>query len=85
MDDTSRQAATHDPKKTDNGDSLTTLTTAQAARHLTASPRTLEAWRIRGGGPPYLRISSRCVRYRLRDLERWLDERTVRHTSEESA
>ena len=45
----------------------------QAATRLgLPSARTLEAWRRRGYGPPFLRLSPRLVRYRASDLERWL-------------
>jgi uncharacterized protein YjcR len=44
------------------------------ARVLGVSPRTLEAWRARDGGPPYVRIGA-LVRYAQADLERWLEGR----------
>lgn len=46
----------------------------EAASVLGVSPRTLESWRHRGGGPKYLKISSRCIRYRLSDLLVWQAE-----------
>ncbi|WP_409046911.1 helix-turn-helix transcriptional regulator [Microbacterium sp. HA-8] len=36
------------------------------------SPRTLEDWRVSGNGPPYLKLSYRCVRYELAAVENWL-------------
>ncbi len=39
------------------------LTTKEAAEWCNFKPRFLEARRARGGGPKYLRISSRAVRY----------------------
>lgn len=53
----------------------------EAARILNVTPRALEAWRYRGGGPHYLRISGRCIRYRLADLQAWLSERERASTS----
>ena len=47
----------------------------EAAAVLGVSQRTLEAWRHRGGGPKYIRISSRCIRYRLSDLLDWQQSR----------
>lgn len=44
------------------------LPESAAAHLLGVTPRTLQAWRLRGGGPPFVRISLRCVRYRRRDL-----------------
>lgn len=63
-----------------------TLTdTAGAARYLKLTPRALEERRRRGGGPPYVRLSATCVRYRLADLEQWIAERTYSSTAEEAA
>lgn len=47
------------------------LKTHEAADHLGVQPCTLEKWRQLEVGPPYIRISRRCVRYRMSDLERW--------------
>ena len=47
----------------------------QAAGMLQLAPRTLQQWRRAGEGPPHVRISSRCVRYRVSDLEVWAAER----------
>lgn len=47
------------------------------------SPKTLEAWRLKGYGPPYLKIG-RLVRYRGRDIRLWLDASTRHSTSEEA-
>ena len=53
-----------------------------AAKYMDLSVRTLQAWRHRGGGPRFIRISSRCIRYRKSDLDEWLESRRVRSTSE---
>ncbi|MEW6238891.1 MAG: helix-turn-helix domain-containing protein [Candidatus Omnitrophota bacterium] len=58
------------------------LTTLEAARILHLSRRTLESLRIRGGGPRFVRISNRCVRYRPEDISQWLEERSRFNTSE---
>ncbi len=47
------------------------LKQSEAAAILGVSPRTLEAWRHRGGGPLFIKISARCIRYRLADLLEW--------------
>lgn len=57
-----------------------------AAAILGLSPRTLDSWRMKGTGPPYISIgvrrfrrrgkmvlSPRCTRYRIRDLQTWID------------
>ncbi len=61
------------------------LTTRQAAKELGLSPRTLQSWRVRGGGPRYIRIGRNRVLYDPEDLESWLAERKFRSTAEESA
>jgi hypothetical protein len=49
------------------------LTESQAAQLLGLTPRALQAWRGRGCGPAYIRISCRCLRYRRKDLVAWTD------------
>jgi hypothetical protein len=46
------------------------LLPAETADFLGISPRTLEAWRLRGGGPLFCKLGSR-VRYRRSDLVAW--------------
>lgn len=58
------------------------LSPAKAAALLGASIRTLEGWRVRGGGPPYIRISSRMLRYRRGDLIQFIESRRLKSTSE---
>jgi hypothetical protein len=58
------------------------LTTPEAARLLMFKPKTLEELRRRGGGPPFVRLSRRAVRYRLSDLNAWLATRTFESTAE---
>jgi predicted DNA-binding transcriptional regulator AlpA len=53
------------------------LSQRQVAELLGLSERTLEAMRLRGTGPAFVRISRRCVRYRLTDLESFIASRTV--------
>jgi len=47
-------------------------TTKEAAAWLKTSPRKLETSRIKGDGPPFIRISSRMVRYRPQDVRAWV-------------
>lgn len=58
------------------------VTEARAAELLSVNPRTLQQWRLRGGGPPFVRISSRCVRYRWRDLLAWTEQHLRSSTSD---
>ena len=47
------------------------LTEHQVAQLLHVKVKALQAWRSRGGGPPFIKLG-RCVRYRLEDLEVFL-------------
>ena len=58
------------------------LKTEEAAEVLGVSGRYLEDLRYRGGGPQFIRLGRRCVRYRPRDLARFIAERTVCSTSD---
>ena len=57
------------------------LTTLEAARFLSLSPRTLERLRLDGSGPRYCKLG-RSVRYRPSDLDHWLACNAVASTSE---
>ena len=46
-----------------------------AADLLCLSVRTLQSWRIRLSGPPFVQVG-RAVRYRRRDLIDWIDANT---------
>ena len=60
------------------------LDTAAAARLLGLSPKTLEAYRLRGSGPAYYKAGR--VRYRREDLLAWLEaHRRPRGSDEEEA
>jgi predicted DNA-binding transcriptional regulator AlpA len=54
----------------------THLTEADTARYLGFRPSALRHWRHTGAGPPYLRIG-RAIRYRVADLDEWLDAHRV--------
>jgi hypothetical protein len=47
------------------------LSTVAAAEYLQLSARTLEKFRVTGGGPPYHKLG-RLVRYLVRDLDGWV-------------
>ena len=47
------------------------LDESEAAKFLAISVRTLQAWRTRGFGPPFVRLG-RAIRYRLKDLIEWV-------------
>ena len=57
------------------------LSTDEAAERWGLSPRSLEKWRLVGGGPPYRKLG-RLVRYHPSDLDSWLELQRRRSTSE---
>ena len=67
----------HAPISSTDPDTL--LTEAQAADFLSISMRTLQAWRVRGGGPVFIR-AGRAIRYRRRDLIEWIDSNSATST-----
>jgi len=56
------------------------LKTQEAAKKLRVTKATLESWRCRGGGPPYVKFQ-RAVRYRPEDLEAFLEKSLRTSTS----
>lgn len=58
------------------------LTTKDAARLLGVSHRTLEDWRLKGGGPRYILVGRRLVRYRISELKLFLDRPDFGNTGE---
>jgi predicted DNA-binding transcriptional regulator AlpA len=58
---------------------------AEAAFLLGLSIRTLEAARLNGGGPSYIALGRRAVRYRRRDLEEWIERHRRKSTSDPGA
>lgn len=54
--------------------------TAVASR-LGVEKKTLQAWRTRGDGPPFLKIG-RLVKYHPDDVQAWTDSRRMRSTSD---
>ena len=58
------------------------LLPAEVALILGVSRRTLEGWRLRGGGPAFVLISARACRYRRSVLEEWITARARKSTSD---
>jgi hypothetical protein len=54
------------------------LTRDEAARFLGLRPQTLANLTWQNAGPPYVRLSSRCIRYDLGELLSWMKAREVR-------
>ena len=75
-----QDSTTQNPLSNTGDDSL--LTQKQVSKILGVQTRTLESWRIRGGGPKFVRISARCIRYKIAEIREWIDKRTKSSTSE---
>jgi len=58
------------------------LNEKQAASILCYTQRALQNWRVRGGGPRYVKVSARSIRYRRRDLTSWVEKRLRAHSSQ---
>ncbi|AGA90541.1 hypothetical protein Thimo_1769 [Thioflavicoccus mobilis 8321] len=56
-------------------------TEKEAAAFLNVSPRTLQAWRVRGGGPEYVKLGNAAVRYDPAALDRFVVENTRANTA----
>jgi predicted DNA-binding transcriptional regulator AlpA len=64
------------------GDPDELLTTRETSDWIGNSTQWLEIGRHRGYGPPYVRVSPRCIRYRRGDVLDWLRQRTHARTAE---
>lgn len=60
------------------------LTQAETAELLRLSERTLERWRVLGGGPVFCKLGKRVL-YRRADLDEWIASHVVHSTSEASS
>lgn len=58
------------------------LNEREAANLLGFSSKALQAWRITGRGPKFVRISARAIRYRRADLSQWIEDRVRLSTSD---
>jgi hypothetical protein len=56
-----------------------------AADCLGYSCRALQNWRLRGGGPRFVQVSKRSVRYRRRDLVEWAEGLLRKSTSDRAS
>jgi len=68
--------STNKKKIADAGDADELLTLADLASMLKVPRQTIYAWRTRGdSGPPGIKLGKH-VRYRKREVEKWLDARS---------
>jgi predicted DNA-binding transcriptional regulator AlpA len=57
------------------------LTERELAEIMSFSPRTLQAWRQRQAGPPFIRVG-RSIRYSLLDVIAWMKAQTCAPNAE---
>ena len=57
------------------------ITERDAADFLGYTMRALQNWRLRGGGPRFVKVSARSIRYRRHDLVAWTESKLAQHTS----
>lgn len=60
-----------------SGDESYVFAEKDAAIFLGVSVKTLQTWRSRRTGPPYVRLARKCVRYRKEDMKAFVDARVV--------
>jgi predicted DNA-binding transcriptional regulator AlpA len=74
-----RPSASSIPQQTPPRTELNNVVTERdAARYLARSRSFLRIARMRGRGPAYVRLGSRAIGYRLRDLDAFVESRVVR-------
>jgi predicted DNA-binding transcriptional regulator AlpA len=66
----------------EDGEFESLLNEKQVSDNLKLSVRTLQAWRMSGKGPRFVRVSGRSIRYRKQDILDWVESRLVSSTSE---
>ena len=54
----------------------------EAGAFLGLTDRTMQSWRQRGGGPKFIRFSSRCIKYQRIILKGYAEERLRSSTSD---
>lgn len=55
------------------------MTVTQAAEYLGLAVSTLNKWRCHGGGPVFIKMG-RAVRYRVEDLDRFIEQQLRENT-----
>ncbi len=58
------------------------ISETEAADFLDLTPRSMQAYRQRGGGPPFFRLSARCVKYTRFRCKTWYNARMRSSTSD---
>lgn len=52
------------------------LTPTETAKLLSVELNTLQKWRTLSQGPPYIKLSNKCIRYRRADIEEYIEANT---------
>ena len=61
------------------------LDTAGVAEMLSVAPETVKRWRAEGGGPPFARVSHKCVRYAVSEVMAWMRQKSAASVGDEAA
>jgi hypothetical protein len=77
----SKKPPDEEPSEFDYWNSL--INEESAAKFVNLTQRCLQGFRYRGGGPAFIRLSCRCIRYRRTDLRAWADARVRTSTSDQ--
>lgn len=77
-----RQTSSKITKSTDTDYWQALIPESSAAEFLGLAVRTLQGLRYRGGGPQFVCLSARCVRYRRTDLRDWAEGKLRSSTSD---
>ena len=56
------------------------LTEEELGHHLKLSTQCVRNWRKRGEGPPHLLLAKKAIRYRLSDVDVWINQRNISNT-----
>lgn len=69
--------------RSDKGQSMQFLDEDEAAARLKLSTRSLQRYRVIGGGPPFTRIGARKIAYSEQGIREWAEARTFPHKAAE--
>ena len=61
----------------------TLLTPDDVARMMRVSRRTVSTWGYRGQGPRYVHVTHNCVRYRMSEVRKWLNDQEKQEQKQE--
>lgn len=54
----------------------------QVAEYLGISAKTLQGYRVKGGGPEFMKLGHKTVRYKISDIQEWAKNHKKKNTSE---